>query len=636
MKSLTQYEINKNIINDIVGVYGPTFLGLMGNGRKEELSNVQKKYNVSRLKCTRLLLRYLQSGFEEASLVDPRALKGRKYKEYNYTKRPGRKSDHDVTSKVIITDEVRKQFDEAISKYKSDRHQTIESTYEWLLQKYYTEQKVTNGIISFSRLPKTMCPSYRQYYTYFRQVVSKEEIDVIKTSAREVRNNRRILESDSLNEVFGPGDMVEIDAVEVDLSVVSGLDRSKTVGRPIMYVMVDIYTRMILAISVAFDNNSVIGLTNLFLNLLDDKIELCKKYGFEINEEAWYSGIIPRHIRVDRGTDFRSDRFASILHELGIDRQLVSAASGSLKGTVEQEFRSLHYAIKPHMAQNGVITNRYDSKHHQESSITIEEFKKMAIAFVLHHNQNASSTYPLTTDMIRNGVHANPQELWKYGSLKYGAPRPIVNVDQYYYSLLIPINVRINREGIKALGLFYTTTDPVLRREMYEAGRKSRVREMRYDPRDISQLYYIDENSSLATAPLNLKKTGMQGYIGMTEYELKMYKRREREIRSEDKARNRENKADLYIVEEMIVKEAISHKEKPANASNIRENRNIEKQSVQYQNRIAARIKTDNEEQTKVVLTEKDDCSEYVGKEKDDSGNSKKDLTFDDLFDKYF
>lgn len=629
-----QYRTNKDIINDIYEDYGPTFLGLMGNGRKDKLTAIQKKYNVSRLKCTRLVLKYLQSGFEESALVDPRALKQKKYKEYTYNKRPGRKSDADVTSKVIVTDNVREQFKEALEKYKEDRHQTIESTYEWLLQKYYTETKVIDGTICFSRLPVTQRPSYWQYYTYFRQNISKEELDTIKTSAKEVRNDKRILESDSLNGIYGPGDMVEIDAVEVDLSVVSELDRHKTVGRPIMYLMVDVYTRMILAMSVAFDNNSIIALTNLFLNLSDDKMKLCKQYGFEINEDAWISGIIPRHIRVDRGADFRSDRFANFLRELGIDRQLVSGATGSLKGTVEQEFRALHYAIKPHMAENGVITQRYDSQHHEKATITIKEFTKMAIAFVLHHNQNASSTYPLTTDMIRNGIHANPQELWKYGCAKYGNPRSITNIDQYYYSLLTPVKARITREGIKALGLFYTTTDPEIRRKMYDAGRKSVVFEMRYDPRNIAQLYYIDKELHLATAPLNLKKTGMQGYSGMTEYELKMYKKRERELRAEDKARNRENKADLYAVEEMISKEAIAGKAESVDASNLRENRNIEKQNIQYQNRVATRLeKTDI---NPVSTTLQEEKQHLLSEDKKESESDEKDLMFDDLFDKYF
>lgn len=627
-----KYETNLRIIQEIDRIFGPSYLKLATRSHKPEIHQICEKYNINRYKCSRLILRYLQSGMDEASLIDPRVLGMAEYKEYEYTKRPGRKSAQDVTSRVIITDEIRKQFDEAIIRYKKNRDQTIESSYEWLLQNYYTEYKVINGVISSSRLPETQRPTYWQYYTYLKKNVSKEENDAIKTSVREVRNNKRILEGDSLSNVYGPGDMVEIDAVEVDLSIVSELDRSKVVGRPIMYVMVDIFTRMILAISVSFDNNSMVALTNLFLNLSDDKIELCKKYGFEIEDNAWISGIIPRHVRVDRGADFRSDRFASILRELGIDRQLVSAASGSLKGTVEQEFRSLHYAIKPHMSENGVISQRYDSEHHKNASITIGDFTRMAIAFVLNHNQNASSTYPLTPDMIRNGVHANPQELWEYGCKKYGAPRPITNIDQYYYSLLTPVNARISRQGIKALGLFYTTTDLKIRNQMYNSGRKSVTIEMRYDPRDISRLYFISDEQKLAQAPLNINKTGMQGYIGMTEYELKMYKKRESELRLEDKKRNRENKADLYTTEELISKEALSSKEEKTDSANLREHRNTEKQNVQYQNRVATRTddiesKEDKKDNEKALLTDK---------EKDETAGIIEDISFDEVFDKYF
>ena len=55
---------------------------------------------------------------------------------------------------------------------------------------------------------------------------SEKEIDLIKTSAIEQKNNKRILESDSLYGVLGPGDMVEIDACEADISLVSAIDSS--------------------------------------------------------------------------------------------------------------------------------------------------------------------------------------------------------------------------------------------------------------------------------------------------------------------------------------------------------------------------------------------------------------------------
>lgn len=70
--------------------------------------------------------------------------------------------------------------------------------------------------------------------------------------------------------------MVEIDACEADVSLVSELDPDQAIGRPIVYFMIDVYSRIILAVSVAFDNNSILGITNLFLNLADDKQEYCK------------------------------------------------------------------------------------------------------------------------------------------------------------------------------------------------------------------------------------------------------------------------------------------------------------------------------------------------------------------------
>lgn len=119
----------------------------------------------------------------------------------------------------------------------------------------------------------------------------KKEMDIVKTSAMEYRNDNRLITSDIMQGVYGPGDMVEIDACEADVSLVSTIDKNRTVGRPVVYFMIDIYTRIILAVSVAFDNNSILGVTNLFINLADDKHEYCqnmvltlmmKNYGLQI------------------------------------------------------------------------------------------------------------------------------------------------------------------------------------------------------------------------------------------------------------------------------------------------------------------------------------------------------------------
>lgn len=141
---------------------------------------------------------------------------------------------------------------------------------------HFTKTELCNGVPTLVLLSEAERPTMRQFYYYANKQLTEQEKDVIKTSMQEQRNNKRLITSDSMFEVFGPGDMVEIDACEADVSLVSTFDPNKTIGRPIVYFMIDVFTRMILAVSVTFDNNSVLGITNLFLNLADDKLEYCK------------------------------------------------------------------------------------------------------------------------------------------------------------------------------------------------------------------------------------------------------------------------------------------------------------------------------------------------------------------------
>lgn len=141
---------------------------------------------------------------------------------------------------------------------------------------HFTQAEIIDGVATRLLLPECQRPTYKQFYYYAQKHLTKEEKDLIKTSAAEQRNNKRLLISDSLKDVYGPADMVEIDACEADVSLVSELDPDQAIGRPIVYFMIDVYSRIILAVSVAFDNNSILGITNLFLNLADDKQEYCK------------------------------------------------------------------------------------------------------------------------------------------------------------------------------------------------------------------------------------------------------------------------------------------------------------------------------------------------------------------------
>ena len=273
------YIKKRAIMREVVKYYGPSYLGLLGKSHKPELDSILEKYSYSKQSFWRNCVKYFQSGMKDYSLVDSKAFGINKEKKYNYIKKAGRKPKYFLATGVVKTKDIENIFEEMLKEYKSGRHKSVRSVFDKMNNKYFKRIEVKNGVVTQSLMKQSERPTLRQLYYYFQKNLSEQERDLIKTSSTEQRNDKRLIVSDSLNGVYGPGDMVEIDACEVDISLVSSLDNNKTIGRPIVYFMIDVYTRLILAVSVAFDNNSILGVTSLFINLSDDKKKYCAKYG---------------------------------------------------------------------------------------------------------------------------------------------------------------------------------------------------------------------------------------------------------------------------------------------------------------------------------------------------------------------
>ena len=151
--------------------------------------------------------------------------------------------------------------------------------------------------------------------------------------------------------------------------------------------MIDVYTRMIVAYSVAFDNNSVLGITNCFLNLLDDKQELCNRFGIQIGANEWPSKILPLRLRSDYGAEYISHAMDTICCKLGVAKELVFPGDGFLKGAGRAAFHQIHAAQNSLLEGKGLIEKRYDSNHHQEAILNIQEFEAVLLTYIVGHNR---------------------------------------------------------------------------------------------------------------------------------------------------------------------------------------------------------------------------------------------------------
>lgn len=589
IKAQEIFKKKKKVMNEVCEIYKPDFADLSNKKSKPEIKKILKENDMTVDSFWRTIKKYLQSGFKDYSLVDARYLGKNKGKKYSLTAKPGAKPEFFDTTGVIKNEEIESYYEEALKDYKSGRQKTMRSAYDKMNLKHFSKSEIVNGIETLVLLPESERPTMRQFRYYINTHITKEEMDKIKTSAQEQRNNKRLIVSDALKGVYGPGDMVEIDAVEADVSLVSELDHNKTIGRPINYFMVDVFTRCIVAISVAFDNNSMLGLTNLFLNLADNKKRYAEKFGiFFDNSDVWPSNFIPRRVRVDRGSDFKSKEFNRICITLGIEKHIVPGGSGSLKGVVEQSFHQMHSQQNVHLENYGLIEKRYDSKHHKEATLTIYEYTQMIINFVLFHNQQYDKEYNLTKEMIKNKIDPIPAKLWQYGVNKYGQPRPIPVLDQYLYDLMTPVKAKVSRRGISYKNLWYLPeNDSKLVEQMFSAGAKKIPFEARIDKRDVGAIYYKRGNK-LIYAPLNQMIAGNADYKGMTLKEYEDYKKTKALMDAKGQVYNEQLSAMLYSINESVV--SIAKKDNYSDDNMMRKNREEQKQLTSKKNNIKQRL----------------------------------------------
>ena len=388
-----------------------------------------------------------------------------------------------------------------------------------------------------------------------------------------------------------------MDEVEMDVSIVSEVDPTKVIGRPIVHAMVDVYSRMITAVSVSLENNSVLGFTNCLLNLGEDNKQLCRRYGLELKDGLWDINVLPNRLRSDRGSEYRSKEVKRICNELNITLELVPPAMGSLKGQVEQLFHQYHSVQNDLLEGRGLITKRYDSNHHRHAVLTLDDIWVFVINQTIAHNMMTMSQYPMTKDMLEKSVHPIPLELWDYGCNKYGAPRPIVNLDQFEYSIRKEVRARVTRKGIEWNGLYYIANDPWLAEQITKTRRSSVPLKCRLDERNVGFLWYIADNR-LVKATLNENRAGNYEFNGMSLRNYEEYKTKKKELVMEKAQEDQEIRCARRMGMQATLDDAVRVANQTApndeKAKNIRHNRKEESILVLEANSIGARLNTDD------------------------------------------
>lgn len=374
------------------------------------------------------------------------------------------------------------------TKYRTKQKPTLTDAYNYLLDTYFSTPYTENGEKKVKRWSKERRPTYTQFrYWYLKEKNEKQDY-IDRHSEREFNLKLRELLGDSTSKVSGPGSEYQVDATIADVYLVSSLDRTKIIGRPIVYVAIDTYSRMVAGIYVGLEGPSWVGAMMLIDNIVDDKVAFCRKYDINISEEEWPCQGLPERIIADGG-EMEGLNADNLINNLNVEVDITPPYRGDLKGIVERHFRTVNDRIK-HMLPGAIdreYRQRCEEDHRLKAELTVKEFTALMIRDVLWHNKHVMTKYPLSTELHASGVIPKPIVIWRWGMENkkgcfHSFPREIVRLN-----LLPRAKVSILRQGIKFEGRYYSFGKALA--EGWFINPKRRSEEIAYDPRDISVVY---------------------------------------------------------------------------------------------------------------------------------------------------
>jgi len=556
--------------------------------RGELLSEAARKNNTDKANLYRYLEKYWKRGKTPNAFLQDFRNCGRGAKAQN-DKKLGRPVKHEGGFGKILTEEDTKHFRTAIRKYYLNRKAvTMKSVYEKMVGDFYSvSAKDKNGNEYLQLLPADEIPSITQFrYWYKKNRDEKTETQKRRGDVKFELTGRAIT-GRSDYQLMGPGAKYQIDATVGDIYLISQFDRSDIIGRPVMYFVVDSYSRTVTGMYVGLEGPSWAGAMMAIENAASDKVAYCASYGLTITEDEWPCHHIPTAILGDRGE--MESRFAdNLVQMLGIRIENAPPYRADLKGIIEQHFRTVNTNASPFLPGKVLpdMSERGGHDYRLDARLDIRQFTEIIIRCVLYYNNSHSMDYfEKNEQMMQMGVDAIPLELWNFGIRYCSGSLRAVPKDALRLALMPMDKATVTERGVRFKGLYYSCDEAFKDLWFEKARAKGTYRvKVSYDPRDMDAILVADPRSAeMVRCELVDWETK---YAGMHLDEIWYEQEKEKLWKKKHKAKEMEAKINLGKQIETIVGSAERMSSnggdtpKAERLRNIRSNRKSEREEI--------------------------------------------------------
>ena len=206
------------------------------------------------------------------------------------------------------------------------------------------------------------------------------------------------------DDAFGPG-FFEIDATFFQIQLVSRLTKGKLVGRPTVYLIVDIYSGAIVGYAVTLENPSWANAALALYNCFSDKGAVFERLGLPYEAKDWPCRELPNMLRADRaelvsnmGQEFPAS---------GIRVEIPPPMTPEAKGTVEGKHAELKKPQKGRFDLPGrfaKIRKRRDPDGKKVAALDILEFERILVEIIMDLNREPIEAKRIPPDALPAGA----------------------------------------------------------------------------------------------------------------------------------------------------------------------------------------------------------------------------------------
>ncbi|HWP95987.1 MAG TPA: transposase family protein [Syntrophomonadaceae bacterium] len=389
----------------------------------------------------------------------------------------------DVGLDKNVDDETRVIFEKALKDYyRTPAKNSLKKVHELMIGECYKD------------VEPRLRPTQDQLLYYYRKtrdikkdIRGREGPNVFELKHRPVLGS-------STSEVIGPGSLYQIDATVGDVYVVSRFNRRWLIGRPVIYIVVDVFSRMVTGLYVGLEGPSWVGAMMALANAMGDKVSFCENYGIKIRPNDWPVHHAPRNIIGDRGEMIGHDA-ETMIEFLDIKVKNTPPFRADWKPIVERKFRTINEQVKPFVPGIVIPKRRGGRDYRLDAKLDIKEFTEILILQIIgYNNKHHVDGYELDPALIEDEVKPIPKDLWNWGILNRAGQLRVFDEDIVKLNLMPRAEARVTHRGITFKKIRYSCAAAIQEHWFTKAREATWVLDISYDPRNMGNIYIREAN----------------------------------------------------------------------------------------------------------------------------------------------